>query len=116
MWGKTYFASRISPKKTVQGLYGGFFIVALVDIGIILGFHLSLNNSLLVFMISFIMAVVSVIGDLVESMFKRYEQVKDSGGLLPGHGGLLDRIDSLTAVAPVYALMITLIELNGLPF
>jgi phosphatidate cytidylyltransferase len=115
-WGKTHFAPVISPKKTVQGLYGGFVIVGLVDVGIIMSFHLSLHHAMLVLVISLVTAVVAVLGDLVESMFKRYQNVKDSGTILPGHGGILDRIDSLTAVAPVYALMITLIELHGLPF
>ncbi len=115
-WGRTPCAPNISPKKTVQGLYGGFAIVAVVDIFIIFGFQLSWRRIGLVLLISLITAIVAVIGDLVESMFKRYQGVKDSGNILPGHGGILDRIDSLTAAAPIFALIITIIELKGMPY
>ncbi len=103
-WGKDKLAPRVSPGKSWQGLWGGVLTSLLVTLlfGSIFPIHVEYR----LYFIAVCMLVVffSVLGDLVESMFKREAGVKDSGVLLPGHGGVLDRIDSLTAAAPVFAL------------
>jgi phosphatidate cytidylyltransferase len=103
-WGKTKLAPHVSPGKSLQGFMGAtifgmlFAIVSawICDVPVAMwpnGVCLSLLT-----------VWFSVVGDLTESMMKRHAGVKDSGNLLPGHGGLLDRIDSLTAAGPVFAL------------
>ena len=76
--------------------------------------ELSLWQVVMLLAISLVASCLAVVGDLLESMLKRNSQVKDSGQLLPGHGGVLDRVDGLVAVTPAYVLMIifTLFELN----
>jgi phosphatidate cytidylyltransferase len=99
--GRHKMAPRVSPGKTWEGALGGLASVALVALVGTLHFGLpSLGG------VAFgcAIGIFSVIGDLTESMFKRAAGLKDSGGLLPGHGGILDRIDSVTAAAPLYAL------------
>lgn len=91
LWGSTPLAKRISPKKTVEGLYTGIIFAALV------GGTLS-GNSLPGALIGALVGIVATVGDLAESMLKRKARVKHSGTLLPGHGGILDRIDGLTWV------------------
>jgi phosphatidate cytidylyltransferase len=100
-WGQLKLAPRVSPSKTWEGALGGLAMVALVAWGGAAYFVLPPPP-----MVAFGCAVgiFSIIGDLTESMFKRAAGLKDSGALLPGHGGLLDRIDSVTAAAPLYAL------------
>lgn len=100
-WGRRKLAPRVSPGKTWEGALGGLVLVALVAFGGASHFGL---QALPTVIFGAAVGVFSIIGDLTESMFKRAAGLKDSGVLLPGHGGLLDRIDSVTAAAPLYAL------------
>ncbi len=99
--GRYKLAPRVSPNKTWEGVVGGLVLGALVALAgrAWFGFEAAAFLPLCMAVI-----LVSIVGDLSESLFKRQAGVKDSGGVLPGHGGVLDRIDSLTAAAPVYAL------------
>lgn len=110
-FGQKKLAPRVSPGKSWAGVYGGLATSAIV---VLLAMWwqnptLSAGQWLLFFCLCMLVVVVSVLGDLTESMFKRHRGVKDSSGLLPGHGGILDRIDSLLAAGPVYALSLILI-------
>ncbi|HLZ97454.1 MAG TPA: phosphatidate cytidylyltransferase [Steroidobacteraceae bacterium] len=99
--GRHKLAPRVSPGKSWEGVAGGFAAVALVALIGCLHFGLPVAAGVT---FGCAVGIFSVIGDLTESMFKRGAGLKDSGNLLPGHGGLLDRIDSVTAAAPLYAL------------
>ncbi len=104
MLGKTPMIPRVSPKKTLEGLAGGLLLalVALI-IFLRLGWFSSFGGSLSCMIIAGIVTILfSVIGDLVESMLKRMAGIKDSGKIFPGHGGMLDRIDSQLAAIPVF--------------
>lgn len=104
LFGRKKLASYVSPGKTIEGVYGAAAAVVLLAVGggAYFGFK---GADLAVFvLISVLAAAVSIIGDLYESLVKRVAGVKDSGRILPGHGGMLDRIDSLAAGAPVFAL------------
>ncbi|MCY0964097.1 phosphatidate cytidylyltransferase [Parathalassolituus penaei] len=110
-WGNTKLAPHVSPGKSWAGFWGGL----VTSVVVALGFAYSLNlwvkpldgrDVVIVLMIALITMVVSVLGDLVESMMKRHRGIKDSSSLLPGHGGVLDRIDSMAAAVPVFALCV----------
>lgn len=109
-FGRHALAPKVSPGKTWEGLWGGVFCVALLCT-VVWSFlpprfdHLSLGVVLLVALVT---GLASVLGDLTVSMVKRVGGVKDSGSLLPGHGGILDRLDSLCAAAPTFALSLLL--------
>ena len=93
----------VSPAKTIEGLVGGLITSMTIVIGVML---VSPEQELgLVVAVTLFIALVSAVGDLSESMFKRVADIKDSGSILPGHGGILDRIDSLTAALPVFTLI-----------
>lgn len=102
-FGKHKLAPALSPGKTWEGVLGAFiggFVVILV------GFRV-LDQNLNFFSwigLGLITITFSIVGDLFESLFKRLQNLKDSGAILPGHGGLLDRIDSLTAAVPIFAI------------
>jgi len=99
---------RISPKKTWAGLIGGMASAAAVGAGV--ASAMGAQSPLTAACIGAVLAVVGQAGDLFESHMKRRSNVKDSGHLIPGHGGLLDRIDGLIAAAPVLALLYALSE------
>ena len=102
-FGKTKLAPKVSPGKTVEGLLGGLALVFLIFTPILYS-QFSLKAASLLLLTVLATAVVSVGGDLFESKLKRYVGLKDSSQILPGHGGILDRIDSLLSGAPVFAL------------
>jgi phosphatidate cytidylyltransferase len=99
--GKRKLAPRVSPGKTWEGALGGMAGVALMAWAGADHFGLPAFAAIA---FGCLIGIFSIVGDLTESMFKRAAALKDSGTLLPGHGGLLDRLDSVTAAAPLYAL------------
>lgn len=104
-FGKHKLAPRISPNKTIEGLIGG--VVAGVLVGVAAAFWLAeapVAQLPSVALVALAAVLFSVIGDLFESMLKRHAGVKDSGHLIPGHGGILDRLDGVLAALPVLAL------------
>jgi phosphatidate cytidylyltransferase len=108
--GRTRLAPAVSPGKTWEGMVGGLLLASLAagSGAWWLGFPVSTFVAL-----GAVTASISVLGDLTQSMFKRNVGLKDSGKLLPGHGGVLDRIDSLTAAAPLYAGGLLLLGITG---
>lgn len=103
-WGKTKLAAKVSPGKSVQGAIAALIFAALF--ALLAAFICRVPLALWRYgvLLSVVTVIFSIIGDLFESMLKRQVGLKDSGNLLPGHGGLLDRIDSLTAAAPIFTL------------
>ncbi|WP_245232342.1 phosphatidate cytidylyltransferase [Thiorhodococcus minor] len=103
-WGRAKLAPVVSPGKTRAGVYGAMVGAAVCGLGLAWALGLDAPHTLLALIVCGLAALISVVGDLYESLLKRRRSMKDSSQLLPGHGGLLDRIDSLTAAAPVFAL------------
>lgn len=108
-FGKNKLAPLVSPGKTKEGAYGAFAASGIV--AFIGGIWLELGFFQFIFfmVLSMVVVVFSIGGDLLESVYKRKAEIKDSGTLLPGHGGVLDRIDSLMSASPVFALGIWLL-------
>lgn len=108
-WGRRRLAPRLSPAKSWEGLAGGLAGAALA--GAVAGIWSPVGPATLA-PLAIVAALLSVVGDLAESRLKRASGAKDSGSLIPGHGGMLDRIDSITAAAPVFAFSLSLL---GMP-
>jgi len=108
LFGKHKLAPKVSPGKTWEGFFGGLVTSAVIAWLFGLWAPLSISPGVLL-TCSLVAALASVLGDLTESMFKREAGIKDSGQLIPGHGGILDRIDSLTAAVPVFACLLLLV-------
>lgn len=107
-FGKTRLLRRISPKKSLEGAIGGFFTS--LGVGVVFSFFIGSINFWGKFFIIIILAIIAQLGDLFESLIKRDCQVKDSGKLLPGMGGILDVIDSLIFTAPTFYLYLTMMR------
>ncbi len=102
--GKHKLMPNVSPGKTIEGFLGGVVCAAILTVIVGGALQWSSDEFITALLVTLLITSISVLGDLTESMFKRQAGVKDSGTILPGHGGILDRIDSLTATAPVFAL------------
>ena len=106
-FGKTKLLPKVSPGKTLEGLVGGLLFVLLFVTAVAAACQWP-NELMLWYLAAVLLTLLSVFGDLSESMFKRVAGLKDSGSIFPGHGGMLDRIDSLTATAPLFAIFVAL--------
>ena len=102
LWGRHKLAPLVSPGKTREGVYGGMAVSMLFAAGA--GWYLShsLAWTATFAAVSLLAMLFSVVGDLLESLMKRQSGIKDSGSIIPGHGGIFDRVDSLVAAAPVF--------------
>tara|TARA_A100001011_G_C14299039_1_gene839876 strand:+ start:2133 stop:2771 length:639 start_codon:yes stop_codon:yes gene_type:complete len=115
-FGKRKLAAKISPNKTWEGVYGAVSIALIVAWFAVIndfGWYYEierLSNLYIVFLIVFLATVISIIGDLYQSLIKREAKVKDSGKILPGHGGFYDRFDAVIAVCPFLILSVKIIQ------
>jgi len=101
-FGKHKLAPHISPGKTIEGLAGGVIATSLYTLAAAYYFELGMEKTFLLVLLSIVVTLISVSGDLFFSFLKREAGLKDSGRILPGHGGILDRIDSVLAAMPVF--------------
>ena len=107
--GRTALAPRISPKKTIEGLVGGCLLAVVIAL-VARAWFIPSFTILDALVLGVLLTAAGLMGDLSESMFKRGAGVKDSGGVIPGHGGMLDRLDSLLLTAPTYYYYVTLVK------
>lgn len=105
-FGRRKLAPQVSPGKSWEGVYGGLLLSLVITAIVGLVRDWTIGEMLKGLIGAAIIVFISVVGDLTESMFKRQSGIKDSSNLLPGHGGILDRIDSLTAAIPVFAVLL----------
>lgn len=117
MFGKHKLLERISPKKTWEGFAGGLFfnLIAAYVIGewcipSYIQFSLVVSNTCFLAVFVCIVSIFGTLGDLIESLFKRSMNIKDAGNIIPGHGGILDRIDSLLLATPVIFIFLQLLR------
>jgi phosphatidate cytidylyltransferase len=101
-FGRTKLSPNISPGKTREGLFGAIVLTSLYSLGASFYFNLETGIAALLVLLSVIITFISVSGDLYFSFLKREAGYKDSGNILPGHGGILDRVDSTLAAMPVF--------------
>lgn len=117
--GKHKLCPSISPKKTIEGAVGGIVITAIIFSLACFGYKLVLGwngteinvNYVVAVLFSLVASCLAIIGDLVASLIKRQVDIKDFGNIMPGHGGLMDRFDSVLLVAPVMMLVLRYVEI-----
>ena len=105
-FGKRKLAPKVSPGKSWEGVYGGLALSLVITTIVGVMREWTAGQLLIGLFGAALIVFVSVVGDLTESMFKRQSGIKDSSNLLPGHGGVLDRIDSLTAAVPIFTVLL----------
>lgn len=106
IFGKHKFSPKVSPNKTTEGVIGAFLFSMLFSMIYVLLKNNTIGEQYLIFLLlSILVSFYSIVGDLFESLYKRVAKVKNSGNILPGHGGIFDRIDSLVAAAPIFCLI-----------
>jgi phosphatidate cytidylyltransferase len=111
-WGQNKLADKISPGKTREGVAGALLMGLVVSVGYAIFNAMPIMRLILFILLCLLTVKASILGDLLESLLKRQAGVKDSGQLLPGHGGVLDRIDSLTSAAPIFVVGLFIWELS----
>ena len=102
--------TKISPNKTYAGMIGGYFL-SLISLSVIINF-IDYETTTILFLLTILISTVSQIGDITISYFKRLSKIKNTGKLIPGHGGLLDRIDGMIFAFPIYYLINLTGQLN----
>ena len=103
-WGKHKLWEKVSPKKTIEGLIGGMIIAS--SLGSIYWWLVFKEYQIIITIIFLVLGLCSQLGDLVQSKLKRQFEIKDSSSLIPGHGGVYDRVDSLIFIAPLFSLLL----------
>jgi phosphatidate cytidylyltransferase len=112
LFGKHKLAPSVSPGKTWEGFFGGMVLAIIVAVIAAKLLNIQSRDTTLFLVCCVVTVIASVLGDLFESLTKREAGIKDSGTIFPGHGGMLDRIDSLIAAAPIFALATLLLDIH----
>ncbi len=112
-WGKTKLAMRVSPGKSWEGVWGALVATSIYTVLITIKDDFPTVQAFAIVILSMATVLFSILGDLLESRYKREADRKDSSNILPGHGGILDRIDSLTAAAPIFLLCLMVMGIPG---
>ena len=111
MYGKRQLSPKISPQKTTEGLFGGVLFGCSAGFISSLCLDVTITQVILVNLLNFFIVIIALLGDLTQSILKRISGIKDSGWILPGHGGILDRLDSILSSVPCFTLCAVLIRL-----
>ena len=105
--GKHKLCPKISPKKTVEGAVGGI-VLSMIVTGVVARLF-DMENAKLLVLITPLLCITGIIGDLLASVIKRRVGIKDYGKIIPGHGGIMDRFDSILLIAPIYVILYSLV-------
>lgn len=111
LWGRRSLTPKVSPKKTWEGFWGGLVCATIVAILLSFILTLTVNARIGVIILAILMGLISTVGDLLVSLVKRLSGVKDSGMILPGHGGILDRLDSIAAAVILFSLGLIILNI-----